>query len=275
MLILLLVFVQCVDSGNDDDQEDDGADDDDDDIDELDEMIFIPGAQYGMGCPSADDSRCEYSYQIVEVNDFYIDQYEVTYLKYAECIEDGYCTLLQYTETDPKAPAQGINWYDAGDYCQWREKRLPTSEEWELAARGPDGGHDYPWGDQWDPLFANWCDGTDCDGSVDGYKDAAPVDAFPENQSPYGVRNMCGNMMEWTSNQVEFPGYDTSCTVRGGAYAPANGMGDPNGALLAWMKMGDPPHGGGSHIGIRCAKSADEDNVPAFQIHPDPPARRR
>jgi formylglycine-generating enzyme required for sulfatase activity len=165
--------------------------------------VLIPGATFGMGCPSRGDPRCGNHYRPISVASFYLDVFEVAYQDFQRCVAAGACSPLpgecRLINARPNAPAQCLSWYNAKAYCEWRGKRLPTSAEWELAARGPDGGHDYPWGDQWRDDWANWCDGRGCDGSVDGYAGAAPVDAFPQNVSPYGVRNLAGNMVEWTA----------------------------------------------------------------------------
>lgn len=250
-------------NGEDDDDASpvDDDDDDDDDATPGGEMILIPAAEFGMGCHDAADVRCDFQYEVVQVEAFYIDVYETTYQQYQACLEADVCTppggKEQRADGDPqKMPALCVSWDNARAYCEWIGKRLPTSAEWELAARGATGGHDYAWGDDWQPLWANWCDGVECDGSVDGYVGAAPVDAFPENVSPYGVRNMTGNMLEWTATpSVEFPG---SYEVRGGAYRPANGMGDPENGLITWMKHADPPELSPDHLGVRCARSATE-----------------
>ena len=98
-----------------------------------------------------------------------------------------------------KHPVVQVSWYDAGEFCLWlsrktgKKYRLPTEAEWEKAARGPKG-RIFPWGNQWEPAFCNF-----------GYrfKGTTPVDYFEKNnQSPYGVVDMCGNVFEWTSTTI-------------------------------------------------------------------------
>ena len=251
------LFAGCAPSSEADD--DTGDDDTSDAMEEAsDGMVLVPGGEFGMGCPSPDDERCGVNYRVVDVPPFFIDVFEVTAIDYVACSEAGDCNIPPEDYAPPigeKAPAQGINWYNASDYCAWAGKRLSTSAEWEKAARGDAGGHDYPWGEQWQPTWANWCDGDSCDGSIDGYAGAAPVDAFPENVSPYGVRNMAGNMLEWTSSPSEFE--DEFISIRGGSFEPDNGMGAPDLGLLMWMPIGDPPDVDPPHIGFRCAMDAE------------------
>jgi formylglycine-generating enzyme required for sulfatase activity len=95
-------------------------------------------------------------------------------------------------------PVTDTDWYDADAYCRWAGKRLPTEEEWEKAARGPNG-QVWPWGNQHDVARAN---------TLESGRDwAEPVGSHPEGISPYGVYDMAGNVWEWTSSWYQaYPG---------------------------------------------------------------------
>ena len=93
-------------------------------------------------------------------------------------------------------PVFQVDWWDAWAYAKWKERRLPTEEEWEKAARGP-GGRLWPWGMDADPALANTGGG-----SAPGW---AEVDAFPADLSEYGAVGMAGNVAEWTASFVPHP----------------------------------------------------------------------
>ncbi len=117
-------------------------------------------------------------------------------------------------------PVFNVSYFDAYAYAKWKGRRLPTEEEWEKAARGPSGNL-YPWGNTWDPKKLNAGGDFQADPPpgyqpmVDGFNWWAPVDAFPNDRSPYGVIGMGGNVSEWTDS------WDASKTypvIRGGNY---------------------------------------------------------
>lgn len=92
-------------------------------------------------------------------------------------------------------PVVLVNWRDAVNYAAWLSKttgekwRLPTEEEWEKAARGPDGRR-FPWGDEFDPQNLNSADA--------GPKDTVPIGGFRQGASPFGVLDTAGQVYEWT-----------------------------------------------------------------------------
>jgi gamma-glutamyl hercynylcysteine S-oxide synthase len=112
-------------------------------------------------------------------------------------------------DLEPHRPIIHINWFEAHAYCRWAGRRLPTEAEWETAAAvepTQDGGlstnkRPYPWGeDSPGPRAANLDWHTM--GTVD-------VGALPAGDSPWGCRQMIGNVWEWTSTDFgPYPGFE-------------------------------------------------------------------
>jgi formylglycine-generating enzyme required for sulfatase activity len=81
-------------------------------------------------------------------------------------------------------------------YCSSRSMRLPTDDEWELAARGVDG-RQYPWGNQFDSRRANVPGLPKRIG--DPSPTLKPVDSYPNERSPFGLLDTVGNAGDWVA----------------------------------------------------------------------------
>jgi formylglycine-generating enzyme required for sulfatase activity len=117
-------------------------------------------------------------------------------------------------------PVTGITRYEAEAYCRWIGKikkksvRLPTEEEWERTARGGDT-RPYPWGEEFDPAYANTLESEK--GSTVG------TGSITQDASPFGVHDLAGNIQEWTASVYEALADETippvpHAVVRGGSY---------------------------------------------------------
>jgi len=194
----------------------------------------------------------EFESHSVEVPAFAIDQYKVTNGQYLEFVEAGGYDTLSYWEHSDDTGSKNADWMwktehkishpafwkrdgnqwlyrtmfaeiplppdwpvyvsqaEAKAFAKWAGKSLPSEAEWQRAAYAtPDRGQrSYPWGEE-SPRpslgnfdFASW--------------NPTPVNAFPQNQSAFGVRDLLGNGWEWTSTVFSpFPGFEPFPFYRG------------------------------------------------------------
>jgi formylglycine-generating enzyme required for sulfatase activity len=178
-------------------------------------MVYVPGGIFPVGTNDfyADDEERPQVY--VYVGPFFIDKYEVTNSRYKRFLEwsqkasdpwthshplekelfpDGKDRTPEFWDdpqlNQPDQPVVGVDWFDAWAYAAWVGKSLPTEGQWEVAASCDPKARmkwRYPWGnDKPTAAHAVW----------DGY---TPLDVGEREfgASPYGVRDMAGNVAEW------------------------------------------------------------------------------
>jgi len=198
--------------------------------------------------------------QLVRVDAFRLDVYEVTNRAYGLCVEAGLCSspIRRADRAEPMFPVVEVNARQAFTFCRWVDRRLPTVVELERAARGS-SGRPWPWGDE-DPV----------PGRANVQTDEAPprglvaVDdpAFDDGVTPHGIAHLVGNASEWTATPTtciddpyvcgaSWDGQDggEGMLLHGGNWQePATTIADFNAADVTWADDG---------IGFRCARSEE------------------
>jgi formylglycine-generating enzyme required for sulfatase activity len=120
----------------------------------------------------------------------------------------------------------GVTWFEAEAFANWLAKqlgcevRLPTEYEWERAARGTKG-REYAWGDTFDMNKVNcanfWEQKEDADWVFgDKGEGTSIVGQFKSGNTPEGISDLTGNVLEWTASWYEKE--QTTRVVRGGSW---------------------------------------------------------
>ncbi len=164
----------------------------------------------------------------VYLGSFSIDRTEVANAAYRRCVAAGACLPSGVSDRDPEKgqpnqPVVEITWSDAARYCAWVGGRLPTEAQWERVARG-ESERAFPWGADWNPRLSNHAQAVGEASPLDGYLQAAPVDAYPDGRSACGLRNLAGNVWELVADRY-------------GPYASAGSAVDPEGPRIGTERV--------------------------------------
>lgn len=261
--------------------------------------ISIPAGQVTLGLPQHMAEASEFGWDNefeahrVSVPAFEIDEYKVSNGEYLDFVnaggyrkqnywdESGWNWILKHGIQNPVFWKQvGTEWHyrgmfrefplplswpvyvshaEASAFARWAGKSLPSEAQWHRAAYGrADGGENpYPWGEQ-PPTkefgyfdFLRW--------------DPAPVNAFPEARSAFGLAGLLANGWEWTSTPFTpfqgfkafpfYPGYSANFfdgkhyVLKGGSTRTAACM------LRRSFRNWFQPHYQYVYAGFRCVNS--------------------
>lgn len=188
----------------------------------------------------------EFPQQIKQIPSYYIDVFEITNEQYMKFCKETKHRSPKFVNNrrwnNPKQPVVGVGWQDAEEYAKWAGKRLPTEEEWEKAARGPNGNI-WPWGNISQPEIFN--------GKDAGYWATVNVGSYPSGKSFYGVMDMAGNVWEMTSGIWNVN--TNSYSMRGGSYLNTAAYVR---TMVRWA-AGDEQDGA-TWLGFRCVMDLDK-----------------
>jgi formylglycine-generating enzyme required for sulfatase activity len=189
------------------------------------DLVPISGARFVFRVEHrVREGRCpifDHGPRLVSLRPYALGRCPVTNAEYAAFLRatgyqpaDAPNFLRHWTGGRPPAglcnhPVVWVSPRDAEAYTRWAGLRLPSEEEWQWAAQGPEALR-WPWGDRFEP---DRCNGAGSSG---------PVDAFPDGASPFGCMGMAGNTWEWTASELD-DGWHRWRFLRGGSYYEARG----------------------------------------------------
>jgi formylglycine-generating enzyme required for sulfatase activity len=223
-------------------------------------MILIPAGPFEMGSDTG--APDEFPIHTVTLEDYYFDKYEVTNAQYKTCVDAGVCNIPQETSSPTREqyfgnpeydnfPVIFVTWFDAVDYCTWRDAKLPTEAEWERAGRGPDNWI-YPWGDETEI----GCDYTNYNNCVG---DTVSIGSYNFDVSPFGIYDMAGNAREWVEDYLRpYPGGDPNGSPeygKGHRVERGGGFDSNDDQIRLPNRASWHAHVGTLRKGIRCART--------------------
>lgn len=151
----------------------------------------------------------------------------------------------EYTEPGARLPANHKSFVEAQQICESQGKRVCTESEWNFACEGKEM-RPYPYGYERDSRACN-ADRTDILTPSKALRDLrAPSDAFPECVSPFGVRNLSGNLEEFVLRE----GSDPPRPAMKGAYW------QPSQNSCRARQTVHGAHYSGTETGFRCCSQA-------------------
>ena len=209
------------------------------------------------------DSTCavDHGPRVVEIGPFSVDVFPVTNERYREFLVDsGYepahgAGFLRHWNGRSvpsgldRHPVVWVTPEDAAAFASWAGGRLPTDEEWQYIACGPEEKK-WPWGEELDASRCNHEGG-----------ELMPVDAYPQGVSWCGCYDLSGNAWEWTA-PIHDDQMHRFALLRGGSYfrGPAHWhvAGGARPGDFHWkVQLTNDENNRFSNVGFRCVYGAE------------------
>jgi len=194
--------------------------------------VAVPRTRITVG---SSDWESQVTPRTVNAGPFWLDAFEVTRAAYAG-----------HPVPDPLRAASAMTRDEAAAHCQRQGGRLPTEDEWLVAATGL-GGHRYPWGET----------GAVCRRAAFGlakgpcsFEGTGPdtVGAHVDGDTIHGIHDLAGNVAEWVAPRPDAPRVGVA---KGGSWRSELAA-----ELRVWSRLELDPNARDDRVGVRCAYDA-------------------
>jgi formylglycine-generating enzyme len=194
--------------------------------------VLVPAAALAIG-PSDWEAEGRVRPRSVRVQAFRVDAFEVTRGQVQSLVGDS------AVPDEPARAASAVARPFAETLCGLRGGRLPTEDEWIVAAASAvNPPRRYPWGDTGAVCRrAAWgLASGPCDRGAGG---PDTVGSHPDGDTPLGLHDMAGDVAEWVSGEP--------AAAKGGSWADALAS-----ELRIWARLELDPSATDARVGFRC-----------------------
>jgi formylglycine-generating enzyme required for sulfatase activity len=199
--------------------------------DAPDDRVLVPAAALAMG-PSDWEAEGRVASRTIRTATFRIDAFEASLGK------------LGRPSGDPARAANAMTRDEAQAFCASRGGRLPTEDEWIVAAAAAaNPPRRYPWGDTGAVCRrAAW--GLGSGPCASGAEEPDTVGAHPDGDAALGLHDVAGNVAEWVADAPS----PTLGVTKGGSFQSALAS-----DLRIWARLIVAADARDPRVGVRCA----------------------